>query len=186
MTSEFSPTAVVTGTPQPLLQINEIHADPDPLLGDSNQDGEVNADDDEFLELVNLSGRDLNLEGWQVYDQVRLRFTFPPGAVLKAGCGLVVFGGGSPQGIFGGSLVFSAGSLGLNNSGDSLVVKNSEGELIASCSYGEEGGQDQSLTRYPDRVGELPLVLHSLLSEAEGALFSPGLRIDGAPFADCP
>lgn len=180
----FTPTA--TASPLPALQINEIHADPDPAAGDSNADGVVNADDDEFLELVNLSGSDLDLGGWEIHDGVRLRYAFPPGTVLKAGCGLVVFGGGSPAGDFGGSLVFTAGSLGLNNTGDSLTVKDQEGKAITSCSYGEEGGQDQSLTRFPDVVGDLPLVLHALVPAAEGSLFSPGVRVDGMPFGDCP
>jgi len=179
-------TPLSTGTPVPPLQINEIHADPDPLLGDSNGDGVVNSDDDEFLELVNLSGQDLDLAGWKIYDSVRLRYTFPEETVLKAGCGLLVFGGGSPTGEFGGSQVFTAGSLGLNNSGDQLAVRNLLGELITSCSYGEEGGENQSLTRSPELTGELPLVLHSLVVEAHGALFSPGLRADGTIFGECP
>jgi hypothetical protein len=179
-------TPISTSTTLAPLQINEIHADPDPLKGDSNGDGEVDSDDDEFLELVNLSGDELILDGWEIYDSVRLRYTFPAGTVLKAGCGLLVFGGGSPTGEFGGSLVFTAGSLGLNNSGDQLVVKNLLGEQITSCSYGEEGGEDQSLTRSPDLTGELPLVLHSLVIEAHGALFSPGWRADGTAFGDCP
>ncbi len=179
-------TSTVTDEPFPALQINEIHADPDPVFGDSNGDGQVSATEDEFLELVNLSGVDLDLEGWEIYDAVRLRYSFPSGTMLKAGCGLVVFGGGSPTGDFGGSLVFSAGSLGLNNTGDSLFIKNPQGELVSSCSYGEEGGQDQSLNRDPDLVGDLPLVLHSLIPGADGALFSPGFRADGTPFGVCP
>ncbi len=186
LTEMWTLTPISTSTPLPPLQINEIHADPDPLLGDSNGDGVVNSDDDEFLELVNLSGEDLDLTGWEIFDSVRLRYTFPEETVLKAGCGLLVFGGGSPTGEFGGSLVFTAGSLGLNNSGDQLAVKNLLGEQITSCSYGEEGGENQSLTRYPDLTGELPLVLHSLVIEANGALFSPGWRADGTAFGDCP
>ncbi|MFN2112733.1 MAG: lamin tail domain-containing protein [Anaerolineales bacterium] len=186
LTGDPPSTPTLTGSPFPVLQINEIHADPDPLSGDSNGDGVVDADDDEFLELVNLSGFDLILDGWEIHDGVRLRYTFPEGTELKASCGVVVFGGGIPEGDFGGSLVFTAGSLGLNNSGDSLAVMDPDGELITSCSYGEEGGQDQSLTRWPELFGELPLVLHSLIPAAQGRLFSPGVQADGMPFGPCP
>ena len=166
--------------------INEILADPDPTRGDSNGDGLVSSDDDEFLELVNISGQDLDLSGWQVFDAIRLRYTFPEGTSLAAGCGLVVFGGGEPAGDFGGSLVFTAGSLGLNNTGDLITLLDSDGLQVGFLSYGSEGNQDQSLTRDPDLYGLLPLVPHSQVPDAEGALYSPGTRIDGCGFGGCP
>lgn len=170
----------------PRLVINEIHADPDPVLGDSNGDGQVHSDDDEFLELVNVSGQPMDLGGWEVFDAVRLRYTFPAGTVLADGCGLVLFGGGDPQGEFGGSLVFTASSLGLNNSGDRIAILDGAGQEIASVEYGPEGGENQSLARFPDLVGDLPLVPHSLIPEAQGALYSPGLGVDLTPWAGCP
>jgi hypothetical protein len=184
-TPEFSPTSTSMVGNQEIV-INEIYADPDPILGDSNKDGLVNSDDDEFLELVNISGKDLNLEGWEVHDGIRLRFTFPAETILGDGCGLVVFGGGNPGNDFGGSLVFTAGSLGLNNSGDTVSIRDSAGEVKASYSYGPEGGEDQSLTRNPDMVGELPLVVHGQIPEAQGAFFSAGTKIDGDLLGDCP
>ena len=169
-----------------MLVINEILADPDPIRGDSNGDGVVSSDDDEFLELVNISGQELDLSGWQVFDEIRLRYTFPEGTSLAAGCGLVVFGGGEPAGDFGGSLVFTAGSLGLNNTGDLITLLDSDGLLVTSLRYGSEGNQDQSLTRVPDLYGLLPLILHSEVPDGGGALYSPGTRVDGSEFGDCP
>jgi type II secretory pathway component GspD/PulD (secretin) len=169
-----------------LLIINEILADPDPIMGDSNRDGVINSDDDEFLELVNVSGQALDLSGWRISDAVRLRYTFPAGTSLKSGCGLVIFGGGDPKGDFGGSLVFIAGSLGLNNGGDLITVIDSEGVEVTAVLYGSEGNQDQSITRYPDLSGQLPLVLHSQAPEAGEALYSPGTRIDQLAFGSCP
>lgn len=170
----------------PLLLINEILADPDPVLGDSNGDGQISSDDDEFLELVNLSGQVLEISGWQVYDGVRLRFTFPEGSQIAPHCGLVLFGGGSPVGGFGGSLIFTAGSLGLNNGGDSVSLHDRNGLEIARVSYGSEGNQDQSLTRNPDLSNQLPLALHGLVQGSSGALFSPGTKVDGSVFGACP
>ena len=166
--------------------INEILADPDPVQGDSNRDGVISSDDDEFLELVNISEQALDLSGWMVFDGVRLRFTVPEGTILGPGCGLVVFGGGQPEGDFGGSLVFTASSLGLNNRGDVITMKDPAGIEVAGVSYGPEGNQDQSLTRNPDLIGPLPLVPHSQLPQAGGKLFSPGTRSDGAAFGRCP
>ena len=166
--------------------INEIHADPDPELGDSNGDGTISSDDDEFLELVNISGELIELSGWQVYDEIRLRYTFPEGTFLKAGCGLVLFGGGEPAGDFGGSLVFTAGSLGFNNTGDLVKLLDQDGVEIDAVGYGSEGNQDQSLTRHPDLTGLLPLVLHSQVPGSAGALYSPGTRVDGTAFGICP
>jgi hypothetical protein len=166
--------------------INEILADPDPTQGDSNRDGVINSDDDEFLELVNISEQALDLSGWMVFDGVRLRFTLPEGTILGSGCGLVLFGGGQPSGDFGGSLVFTAGSLGLNNKGDVITLRDPDGIEMAEVSYGPEGNQDQSLTRNPDLFGPLPLVTHSQLPQAGGKLYSPGTRIDGSAFSRCP
>jgi hypothetical protein len=166
--------------------INEILADPDPIRGDSNRDGVISSDDDEFLELVNISDQALDLSGWMVWDGVRLRFTFPEGTILGPGCGLVIFGGGQPTGDFGRSLIFTAGSLGLNNRGDVISLQDPDGIEMAGLSYGPEGDQDQSLTRYPDLFGPLPLVTHSQLPQAGGELFSPGTRIDGSAFGRCP
>jgi hypothetical protein len=181
-----TPSVTLTRTPGPALIINEILADPDTVLGDSNRDGVISSDDDEFLELVNDRQQLLDLSGWRVEDAVRVRYIFPGGTTLSPGCGLVIFGGGDPRGDFGGSLVFTAGSLGLNNGGDLIVVRDFEGNEVALVQYGSEGNHNQSLTRYPDLYGPLPFVLHSQLLEAGEELFSPGTRIDQTVFGTCP
>lgn len=175
-----------TNTPGPRILINEILADPDPILGDSNGDGEVNSDDDEFVELVNLTGKTLDISGWSIFDEVRLRYAFPDGTSLPNGCAVVVFGGGVPSGTFGGSQVFTAGSLGLNNTGDLITVVDPDGVIMAVAGYGSEGNQNQSLTRNPDLTGSLPLVPHSDVPGSGGRLFSPGTRVDLTVFGDCP
>ncbi|MCJ7733463.1 MAG: lamin tail domain-containing protein [Anaerolineales bacterium] len=179
-----SPSATPTGEylEDPAILINEIHADPDPLLGDANGDGLVHGDDDEFMELANAGQAQLDLGGWELHDGLRLRFTFPEGTTLQAGCGLVVFGGGAPAGDFGGSQIFTAGSLGLNNAGDTISLWDVEGIERIRLVYGPDGGQNQSLTRDPDLDGLLPLVLHSQVPEANGLLYSPGLKLDGEVF----
>lgn len=182
-----SPTATPDPTPVPVWVINEIHADPHPVLGDANGDGVVNSSQDEFVEIVNISGSLVDLSGWGIYDAVGLRHIFPQGSVVFDHCALVVFGGGQPVGGFGGSLVqvASSGGLGLNNDGDTLRLQPVGQTEGLSYTYGPEGGNDQSLTRNPDITGLEPLVKHSTVSEAGGALFSPGVQLDGSNFSGC-
>ena len=166
--------------------INEIHADPDTFLGDANGDGSVNTSDDEFIEIVNNSGADVDISGWTLSDGVSLRHTFPANTVVPADCSVVVFGGGTPTGIFGFSVVQSASTsaLGLNNTGDTVTLNNGTGD-VASYTYGSEGGDNQSLTRDPDVTGFDPLVKHTTATGFGGVLYSPGTMFDGGQFTGC-
>lgn len=173
------------------LVINEILADPPAGIGgDSNRDGVGDTDDDEFVELVNNSTAAVDVSGVILADSASNRFTFPANTTLAAGRGVVIFGGGSPPAndpAFGGSLIFTTGSLGLTNSGDSVTTKLPVGGsdvVIATQTYGAEGGDDQSLTRSPDLTGAF--VKHSTATNADGRFFSPGTRVDGTPFGSPP
>ncbi len=179
------PTVTSSSAPEPVLVLNEIHADPHPALGDASGDGSVDSRGDEFIEFVNLSGYALDLSGWTLSDSVTVRYQIPNHTELDAGCPLVIFGGGEPQGEFGGGLVLEAGYLALNNGGDEITLADEFGNPVIRCSYGPEGGQNQSITRSPDLVGPFPLDLHSEIPDAAGVLFSPGTQLDGNPFPHC-
>ncbi|MGB2956106.1 MAG: lamin tail domain-containing protein [Anaerolineales bacterium] len=198
-TDTGSPEATITLTPEqpsdtptPIyvedeeIVLNEIHADPDQILGDANGDGVIHSDDDEFLELINLTDSVFDISDWVIADAVRIRYTFPPGTLLAGHCGLIIFGGGSPSGEFGGSLVLTAGSLALNNTGDTISIWDGDGRLRLRISYGSEGGLNQSLTRNPDLSGNFPLELHSEIPLAGGRRYSPGVKLDGSVFGTCP
>lgn len=165
------------------IVINEILANPaSGGAGDANADGVTDASDDEFIELINVSGADLDLSNWEVHDRtgVNPRHVFTDGTVLKADCAIVVFGGGSIGGL-GGTAQYQFSQdfgLSLNNSGDTVTVTDSSGNLVAEVPYGSEGGNGESLTRDPDITG--PFVRHSGASGSDGTLFSPGTRIDGS------
>ncbi len=165
--------------------INEVNADPDTSLGDANNDGTANFSQDEFVEIVNNTGGDVDVSGWTLADGFNVRHVFPAGTLLTDGCGVVVFGGGSPQGAFGGMEVqtASSGALGLNNGGDTVTLNDGATDR-AVVSYGGEGGGNQSLTRDPDLTGT-DLVQHTTASGSGGALFSPGTLVDGSAFEGC-
>jgi hypothetical protein len=192
-TSTNTPTSTATRTstpsPQPTqdLVINEIHADPHSSLGDANYDGLINPDGDEFVEIVNGSSTSIDLSGWAFGDYLAIRHTFPSGTVIAPNCGIVLFGGGTPNGLFGNNLVqvSSSGMLGLNDHADIVYLYDDSMSIVKTISYGEEAGDDQSITREPDITGGQPFVKHSLATGSGGSLFSPGTKIDGSYFSGC-
>ncbi|MCM3902461.1 MAG: lamin tail domain-containing protein [Pyrinomonadaceae bacterium] len=182
------------------ILINEFLADPaDGLAGDANHDGVRDSSDDEFIELVNTTGRDLDLNAYQlrtrgpgaINDIVRHRFA--EGTILAAGTALVVFGGGNldhTDVAFGGARIYKAstGGLSLLNSGGVITLRDSAGTIITSLSYGGStglrGDANESLTRSPDVTGSFRL--HHTVPEGEGRLFSPGVRVNGTAFQPLP
>ncbi|TNE50675.1 MAG: lamin tail domain-containing protein [Deltaproteobacteria bacterium] len=185
------------------LTINEVLADPP-----SGQDGDANKDqtrhsyNDEFVEIVNVSTKALQLDGVTLGDSTgggTVRYTFPQGSVLQPQKAVVVFGGGMTQDVnvntgkphpsFGGALVYtvvqgnasSTNGLNLANSGRTLQLKDTQGKEIATFTYGDNsclGNKDQSVTRSPDNTGTC--ALHK--DTASGAAFSPGTKTDGTAF----
>ena len=189
-----TPTATRTLTPSPTQPsigkwvINEIHSDPDPTYGDANGDGSTSVVEDEFVEIVNISASSIDISGWKFHDAGAMRHTFPAGSIVAPGCSVLIFGGGFPTGNFGNSLVqiSSSGNLGLNDRIEIVTLFDRYGVEVVEYSYGLEGGENQSITRDPDIVGLDPLVMHSLASGSNGALFSPGTEVDGDYFYGCP
>jgi uncharacterized protein (TIGR03437 family) len=181
------------------VMINEFLSDPpDGPAGDANNDGVRDSGDDEFVELVNTTTHDLNLSGYRILtrsssassDTVRHEFAF--GTILPACTSIVVFGGGNPnpnEPIFAGAQIFKAhtGGFSLANSGGVITLRDGPGATVNSVAYGGSTGLDgnanQSLTRAPDLSG--PFTLHLSASGSGGRLFSPGIRLNGNPFAVC-
>jgi hypothetical protein len=169
------------------LLINEILADPpgsasSDLEGDANGDGTRSAAGDEFVEIGSLARCALMLEGVRVADSQEDKFTFPADVRLEPGKVVVIFGGGSPLGDFGGAQVFTASGLALNNDGDTVEIKSPEGTQLGVETYGSEASDDQSLTRFVDLDADTSLVKHAQAPDAQGRRFSPGTMIDGTSF----
>ncbi|MEM9386896.1 MAG: lamin tail domain-containing protein [Pseudomonadota bacterium] len=168
------------------LVLNEFQYDPaSDTAGDANGDGIRDGSEDEFIELVNAGTDVLDISDWTIADQVDVRHEFAPGTLLAPNCGIVVFGGGAPTGEFGGFTVATASSglLGLNNGGDTIFIADGSGALVTEFTYDGSLAADQSATRDPDLLGAF--VPHTTAIGGEGALFSPGKRVDESEFGDC-
>ncbi len=169
--------------------------------GDPNGDGDTGHPfEDQFVELVNVRGADLALDGFTLIEEDLAegspRHTFPAGAVLPAGHALVVFGGGDAPAATATAAFFSANaadpaglSFGLHLSvpADAVWLLDAEGGVVDRFCYGSpaagcplQAADDASLTRDPDLTGDF--VPHPTAAGAGGATFSPGARLDGTAF----
>ena len=90
--------AATPGTPSATpsageLIMNEVLlAPPTSYLGDANGDGETNAQEDEFVELVNTTTHTLLLDGCRLLTSGGERHRFPEGTLLPGGMSMVLFG----------------------------------------------------------------------------------------------
>ena len=166
--------------------LNEVLYDPPSGLdGDSNNDSLRDPNDDEFVEFVNDSDSIIDLSGYKIYDAERLALgtpnhEFPDGILINPGQAVVVFGGGTPSGNFGGAQVFTASNqvLNLTNNGDLMTLTDSLGNTVIEFDVTPlSNNPNESYTRDPDLSGDF--VQHNGVS---GTLFSPGTKTDGTPF----
>lgn len=182
------------------IALNEVLVDPPPgTAGDANHDGARDSSQDEFVEFVNATARDVDISGYQLFTRSSttttdtLQHTFAGGTILPACSAIVVFGGGTldpANPVFGGSQVVKASTNGLSltNSGGVVTLHNQSGAIVTFLSYGGSTGlngqANQSLTRSPDVTG--PFTLHQSATGNGGRAFSPGTQVNGAPFIACP
>jgi hypothetical protein len=168
--------------------INEVLYDPaSGNAGDANGDGTRDANEDEFIEFFN-SGPELDMSGYKIFDATALasntpRHVFPAGTIVPVNGIIVVFGGGSPTGAFGGAIVQTAsgGLMNMSNSEDFMTIEDATGNVVVTFDVTAlSNGPDESYTRNPDLTGEFQQ--HAGIDAANGALFSPGTKIDGSSF----
>jgi hypothetical protein len=140
---------------------------------------------DEFVEVVNLGGTPVNLGGWTVSDATRVRAWLDPEdptCFVPPQSALVVYGG--PVGnheprlatptvpaIPGPEVVPGPDGLGLNNTGDTLMLRNADGRLVERVVYGARGVSGEgSMVRWPLPDG--PWIPHTQVHSGRPA--SPG------------
>ena len=167
--------------------LNEVLYDPPANLpGDANGDGNRDPNEDEFLEFVNDSDSIYDLSGHMIFDATNFssgipNHVFPNNTIVNPGQSVVVFGGGSPVGTFGGAQVFVSSNavINLNNSGDIMTFTDSlQNVLIEFDISPYSNNPNESYTRSPEITGNF--TQHD--SVAIGVLFSPGTKADGSSF----
>ncbi len=106
----------------------------------------------------------------------------PEGTLIPPEESLVVFGGGTPGNIPGLLQTASEGSsLFLDDTGDTVTLKNASDTVITSVTYGVEAGDDRSIARNPDFTGNF--VKHTAIT-TNNVRFSPGRdNTDGSALA---
>lgn len=175
--------AANNGCPWLGLLINEVLYDPAlGIAGDANGDGVRDPLADEFVELFN-SNPDLDISGYTLSDAAMVRHTFDSNTIVPSNGVIVVFGGGNPTGSFGGAIIQTAseGQLNLNNAGDVLTLRDTSGNVLAVFDInGLSGSPKEAYTRNPDVTGAF--VRHPTIPAANGALHSPGVKVDGSNF----
>lgn len=171
------------GCPWLGMIFNEVLFDPPQgIAGDSNGDGTRQPQEDEFVEFYN-SNFELDISGYTISDDDQVRHVFPEGTIVPSKGVVVVFGGGEPTGDFGGAIVQTAstGRLSLNRDGDTSTLRDTEGNVLDVFDINLfDNRAAQAYTRNPDITGDFQK--HTEIPEADGALFSPGTRLDGSDF----
>lgn len=164
--------------------INEVLYDPaDGIAGDANGDGTRDALADEFIEFFNSSATSINLSGYTISDAAQLRHTFPAGTIVPAKKAIVVFGGGTPTGTFGGAIVqiASGGQLNMSNAGDFMTIRDNNGVTILTFDInGLSGNPNEAYTRFPDIYGNFER--YTTIPESNGVIHTPGTKVNGSSF----
>jgi beta-lactamase superfamily II metal-dependent hydrolase len=136
----------------------------------------------EFVELVNVGGTGVDISGWKLWDADAARHTFPSGTLLAPGKAIVVFADAAaiPGGL-SNAVVANTGTLSLNNTGDSVVLKNASRKTVTSYTYSSSlaGSDGVSMNRSPDATATGAFVLHTSLSTRSA---SPGTRPNGTAY----
>ncbi len=139
-----------------MIVLNEILADPRGL--DVNGDQVPDTHEDEFVELLNRTDKDLDLSGVTLRVGSRTVHVFEP-RCLKARAALVIFGGGHPVALPSEAIVAQS-RLTLANDGSTVLLMSAQGglgvepsPLLDSISYGADARGPHSHARMPDGTG---------------------------------
>ncbi len=157
-----------------------------PLNRETPSDSDRIIVEDEFIEIANLGQAEVDLAGWSLSDAVTLRSNFYEGDVLAKRGAVIVYGGRSSgsEPVFGDDVLAlpateSTSGLGLNNSGDTITLRNADGHVIDRIQFGSTSKNKGSMTRHPGLNGAW-LDHGSVASKG----VSPGAWPSGTPFTE--
>jgi len=176
------------------LKINEFMAadggaTTTPVGADTNCDGSMTDSNDEFIELVNVTNKTLDLTGVTYSDALGVKFTFAPQSTgslsLAPGKAVVIWGGGAPQ-CPGVTNFFTHGtykSLSLNDTGDTIKIDTAgtSPAVIATTTYTEQPANKGTSQNLSTDASGTTYMLHSAVTGHVGN-FSPGKKVDGTAF----
>lgn len=89
--------------------------------------------DDEYVVFENAGDGPLDLSGWTVEDEAGRTYTFPDGYVLDAGATVTLRTGTGTD--TDADLYWGSGSAIWNNDGDTVIVRNSDGDPVLRETY---------------------------------------------------
>lgn len=183
---KITPTTSATPVPPVAgdLALNEFMAADS--TADTNCDGVTTSTTDEFVELVNVSTKTLDLTGVTISDAAVLQHTFAAAAsgslTLAPGKAVVVWGGGAPNcpGVTNW-FTASSGQLSLNDGGDTINVRTAGAAPVSLLSVTYAAATATiSANLSPDVTGTT-YALHNAVTGAVGT-FSPGKKANGTAF----
>jgi hypothetical protein len=158
-----------------------------PLHRETPSESNVLSVEDEFIEIANLGQADVDMAGWSLSDAVALRSNFYEGDVLAKRGAVIVYGGRSSgsepvldEGILALPATEGTSGLGLNNSGDTITLRNADEHVIDRINFGKPSSKG-SMTRDPGLNGAF--TDHSTVADAS---VSAGAWPSGAPFTEDP
>jgi hypothetical protein len=173
------------------VTINEFLPNPGTL--DANRDGTASTSGDEFVELVNRTAAPIDLTAFTLHDAAALRHTFPNPTTVPVGGSLVIFGSGNPTYFSvrhesGHAQLAATGDLGLNNTGDTITLRDPAAAIVAQTLYlsaDVTAGKSRNAVTdggvLPVPAASVDYSLHDALPGAVGTV-SPGTRAGGLPF----
>ncbi|HCH62822.1 MAG: hypothetical protein CL927_18255 [Deltaproteobacteria bacterium] len=123
--------------------------------------------DGEFIELFNPGDAPADLSGWTLSDSFDVRHQFPANTTLAPRSALVVYGESA-----------SEGTLGLSNSGDTVLMLDSSGLVMGEVTFGGNltARDGVSMVRTVEGDPDAQFVLHDTVSSAPS---SPGTPTNG-------
>ena len=139
---------------------------------------------DEYVEVVNDSDREMDLSHWTLSDSAQVRHRFAESFVLQSRGAIVVYGGprtGFPPLLMAPTVWASESATGLgfhDSSSDAVIIRNAQGRMVSRVVYSLVS-TNSSLTRYPTLDDEF--VPHSGISTDHT---SPGVNYDGRKFSE--
>ncbi len=158
-----------------------------PLYRETPSDSSRINVEDEFIEIANLGQVDVDLADWSVSDAVALRSNFYEGDVLAKRGAVIVYGGrlSGSEPVLGDDVLAlpateSTSGLGLNNSGDTITLRNADGHVIDRIKFGKPSSKG-SMTRHSGLNGAF--ADHSTVADAA---VSAGTWPSSAPFTENP